>query len=197
MSLSECSHGNDGGLGSAPITSLGTWSQVREVLQLLPVLPPPLIPEEAQGMGNFWYTLLPAESHAEVAGCQHETRALGTHSDPSAAQAGFERAFQERVAVRVWVSPSGLLSWWLCAMLLTWNIPLSTIPILHLIVSSSFPLPRAMLQQCNRTVFAFCWMRNSWRQMIVWVTWLLPGHFVSLFGPWKNRLPVPLEAGLC
>lgn len=119
LGIPTCSHGGDGGLGSAPFTSLGMWMvagrrQGREVLQFPPVLPPLLIPKEAQAMGNFcgtcsWGSTSPAQKSG------HRVHTGG----PSPVLVGFGLGFQECVAVPLWVSLSGLLSWCLWAMLWT------------------------------------------------------------------------------
>lgn len=117
VSLSECSHSGDGGLGitghvddSGKETGKGSASA--------PSRPDsPTNPRGGTGYGEFLgYTILPAESHAEVAQRQHETRTSGMHCNPSPAQVGFGPVFRECVGVPEWVSLPDLPSWCLCAM---------------------------------------------------------------------------------
>lgn len=157
VSLSECSHGDDGGLGSAPVTSLGMWMVAgrRQGSAIAPSCPAsPTNPRGSTGHGEFLrFTLL--WYHAVSTQPGHRAHA----DDPSPAQVGFGPGFQERVAAPVWVSLSGLLSWCLCAMLRTASCSeCSSIQHPHptLTVSSSFPLRRELQWQRSRAVCAAC-----------------------------------------
>lgn len=164
--LSECSHGGDGGPGSAPFTSLGMWMvagrrQGREVLQLPPVLPPLLIAGEAQGMGNFCDThscLMRAVLglHAASTRPGHWAHTATLHQHRLDLDQGFGSVLPCLCGFRHQVPLAGVSV--PCRREVGSCSERSSIQRPHptLTASSLFPLHRELQRQHNRIVFAAC-----------------------------------------
>lgn len=135
--------------------------QGREVLQLPPVLPPLLIPEEAQGMGNFCdthscLTRAVLRLHAASTGPGHWAHAASLHQHRLDLDRGFGSVLPCLCGFRRQVRLAGV------------SVPRrrevgscsgrSSIQRPHpaLTASSLFPLHRELQRQHNRIVFAAC-----------------------------------------